>query len=82
MADAKQMGQGAEAVELRMREAPGHVSVAIATFEAMVSGDPTREGGEHAGKFIERPATHHGDGAAEPVGQLAQKMRQLRRHPH
>jgi hypothetical protein len=63
--------QRAESIELRMRGATDHVSVATAPLEAMVSGDPTRERGEHVGKLIERPATHHGESTTEPVSQLA-----------
>jgi hypothetical protein len=74
--------QRAKSVELGVRAASRHFSAAIASFEPVVSGDPTREWGEHASKFVERPATHYGDGAADPVSELIQKIRQLGRHPH
>ena len=79
----RELGQHrADLRKLRRHRAPCYTAVAIAPFEAVLSGDCTRERVDHSGKFIERPATHHGDGAAEPVGQLGQKVRQLRGHPH
>jgi len=74
--------QRTEPVELVMRETAGYGSVAKTPFEAVVSCDPAGEGCQHAGKFIDRSAAYHGDGAVEPASQLTQKLGQLDRHLH
>ena len=74
--------QRTEPVELVIRETAGYGSVAKTPFETVVSSDPAGEGCQHAGKFIDRSAAYHGDGAVEPASQLTQKFGQLGRHPH
>ena len=74
--------QRAKSVERGVPAASRYFFSAIASFEPVVSGDPAREWGEHASKFVGWSATHYRDGAAEPVSQLIQKGRQFSRHPH
>jgi len=74
--------QGTEAVELRARAVTDHGSVSAAMFQAVLPGNDTRERSKHASKLVEGPAADHGHGAAEPVSDLIQKIRQLSSHPH